>query len=370
MNVRLSLLIVLPLCAAACRAGSAAPTAAPTATVIPFPTFPPTPTETEAVPDTPTRTTSPTGPTSTAAATGDQTSPATPGTGTPADPGTDRAEFVSDVTVPDGTDFAPGVTFTKTWRVKNVGTSTWTQDYLMEFVLGTNMAAVSQINFPQDVPPGQTVDLSVEMTAPATGGTHSSLWHFRNPSGATFGVGLNSSDVIYVQIDVVGGPASPVRAASATPVRSATPAGTRAPTRTPSGPLNPIKVNRVSLSVNNASVTGNCPHTFVFTAIIEAEGGGTIRYQLEASTTSEGFQFSLPAVLESTFDTNGPHTHGVQYTLEIRDTVSAQAWVHILSPVDMQSERVAFALTCPTQPPPPPTVPPAATTTPTPASTP
>jgi len=40
--------------------------------------------------------------------------------------GCDRAQFISDVTVPDGTTFAPGATFTKTWRLKNSGTCTWT----------------------------------------------------------------------------------------------------------------------------------------------------------------------------------------------------------------------------------------------------
>ena len=37
----------------------------------------------------------------------------------------DLAQFVRDVTVPDGTTFLPGATFTKTWRLKNAGTCTW-----------------------------------------------------------------------------------------------------------------------------------------------------------------------------------------------------------------------------------------------------
>ena len=36
----------------------------------------------------------------------------------------DLAEFVADVTVPDGTDFTPGETFVKTWQLRNAGTST------------------------------------------------------------------------------------------------------------------------------------------------------------------------------------------------------------------------------------------------------
>ena len=42
---------------------------------------------------------------------------------------TDRAQFVADVTVPDGTRYDPGATFTKTWRLRNIGTCTWTTSW-------------------------------------------------------------------------------------------------------------------------------------------------------------------------------------------------------------------------------------------------
>ncbi len=48
---------------------------------------------------------------------------------------TDRAQFVADVTVPDGTRYDPGATFTKTWRLRNAGTCTWTTSYTMVFDL-------------------------------------------------------------------------------------------------------------------------------------------------------------------------------------------------------------------------------------------
>ena len=41
----------------------------------------------------------------------------------------DMAQFVADVTVPDGTTYAPGAAFTKTWRLKNIGTCTWSTSY-------------------------------------------------------------------------------------------------------------------------------------------------------------------------------------------------------------------------------------------------
>jgi hypothetical protein len=40
--------------------------------------------------------------------------------------GVDKADYVADITIPDGTNLAPGETFVKTWRIVNSGTSTWT----------------------------------------------------------------------------------------------------------------------------------------------------------------------------------------------------------------------------------------------------
>lgn len=249
----------------------------------------------------------------------------------------DRAEFVADITVPDGADYGPGAKFIKTWRVKNVGTSTWTTQFVIEFVIGANLAANSKVNLPNEAPPGATIDISVEMTAPTTPGNYTSLWQFRSPSGNKFGVGPNFNEAIYVQIDVVAG------------LGVNTPgAGTSIPTA--SGPLNPVKVTKVTLSVNNGTVTNECPYTFVFTTLLNVEGGGVVKYQLEVSTTTAGFQLQLPTPLESRFTTNAPQTFGASFTLEMRDTVQGQAWLHILSPTDMLSDKVAFSLTCPAQP--------------------
>src|SRR5512138_302063 len=72
----------------------------------------------------------------------------------------DRAQFVADVTVPDGAKFAPGSAFTKTWRLKNVGTCTWSTSYSLVFSSGEPMGGPASIAFPLNVPPGQMVDLS------------------------------------------------------------------------------------------------------------------------------------------------------------------------------------------------------------------
>src|SRR5512142_2557424 len=73
----------------------------------------------------------------------------------------DSAQFVSDLTVPDGSAFAAGAAFTKTWRLWNNGTCTWTTSYNLVWVGGDRMSALSPIKLPVNVPPGQMLDISV-----------------------------------------------------------------------------------------------------------------------------------------------------------------------------------------------------------------
>lgn len=122
------------------------------------------------------------------------------------------AQFVTDVTIPDGTRFAPGTAFTKTWRLKNIGTCTWTGQYYMAFVNGEAMGAPVSVMMPEIVPPGDTVDISVNLTAPATVGRKKGNWQLYNPAGVPFGIGWNAGGTFYVEIEV----------ATATPTPTAT----------------------------------------------------------------------------------------------------------------------------------------------------
>ena len=110
------------------------------------------------------------------------------------------ASFVSDVTIADGSYVAPGSTFIKTWRIRNNGTTTWTTNYKLVFVSGTQMAAQNYVNLPYNVGPGQSVDISVQMTAPTEAGSYKSEWKLVNESGTQFGVGTNCQTPVWAQI--------------------------------------------------------------------------------------------------------------------------------------------------------------------------
>ena len=98
---------------------------------------------------------------------------------------TDRAQFIADVTVPDGTRYDPGATFTKTWKLRNSGTCTWSTSYTMVFDSGTQMGTTASVAMPSSVPPGNSVDVSVPMTAPSAAGTRAGGTSRRGTAAAT-----------------------------------------------------------------------------------------------------------------------------------------------------------------------------------------
>ena len=116
----------------------------------------------------------------------------------------DWAQFVADVTVPDGATYAPNAAFTKTWRLKNIGTCTWTTSYSLVFDSGTKMGGPTSVNLPKSVAPGQTVDISINLTAPSSAGRYIGYWKFKNASGAAFGIGTSFNKAWWVEINVSG----------------------------------------------------------------------------------------------------------------------------------------------------------------------
>jgi len=110
----------------------------------------------------------------------------------------DQAAFVADVTIPDGSVVAKDQAFTKTWRLKNVGTCSWTSAYSIVFFSGNALGGPAVQAMVGNVDPGQTVDISVNMKAPSSPGGYVGYWKLRNSSGVTF-------TQFYVQISVGGG---------------------------------------------------------------------------------------------------------------------------------------------------------------------
>lgn len=99
--------------------------------------------------------------------------------------GENRAEWVSQ-SIADDTVFAPGETFTMTWQLRNVGTSSWTAGYRLRFYSGETFGAPAEILLGQIVLPGDTVEITIQMRAPNNAGTYRTDWVMSTESLANF----------------------------------------------------------------------------------------------------------------------------------------------------------------------------------------
>jgi len=116
----------------------------------------------------------------------------------------DAAAFIKDVTIPDGTFVQPGEKFTKTWRLQNIGTCSWTSSYSLVFINGDSLSGPTAMSLPRNVNPGDDIDLSVSLVAPSQNSHYKGYWKLRNASGAVFGIGSGSDVAFWVDVNVSG----------------------------------------------------------------------------------------------------------------------------------------------------------------------
>ena len=110
---------------------------------------------------------------------------------------------MADVTIFDNTDLRPLEPFTKTWRIKNIGTCSWTTDYKLAFLSGDKMNGPDSVAIPINVAPNQTVDLSVDLIAPSTPGNYQGFWQLQTADGKAFLLTASVKDHIWVKINVI-----------------------------------------------------------------------------------------------------------------------------------------------------------------------
>jgi hypothetical protein len=111
-------------------------------------------------------------------------------------------KFVKDITVPDMTQFGSNMSFTKSWRLRNIGTCTWTTGYSLVYDSGEQMSGPISISLPHNVAPGETIDLSVNLVAPGYPSVYTGYWKLKSDTGQTFGIGSAGNGVFWVQINV------------------------------------------------------------------------------------------------------------------------------------------------------------------------
>lgn len=166
------------------------------------------------------------------------------------------AQFITDVTVPDGTIMMPGQAFTKKWRIKNIGACAW-NGFSAVFDSGDAMGgpatnAIAALN------PGQEIDLAINLVAPNAPGNYRGYWRITTNGNVLVPI-VNGSQGKTFYVDIK------VQTATAVPTNTAT---TVAPV---------FSVTGVSYAVSTWSDAGhtNCPR---ITASITVNGAGNVDY--------------------------------------------------------------------------------------------
>jgi hypothetical protein len=207
----------------------------------------------------------------------------------------------------------------KTWRLKNSGSCTWNSNYKLVFDSGAVMEGASAVSFTGNVSPGQTVDLSVTLKAPATPGSYQGFWKLQNASGARFGIGATASVAFWVKITVAG---------TTTPSVTAT--------------SNFFAVTSVNGSVSPANIQTTCdasnPFRFTFSAAITTSTAGTVTYRWERSDGAVGPTQSLE------FSSAGTQT--VTTTWDLGADYSGWQRVYIDNPNHQAFNQINFTLDC------------------------
>jgi hypothetical protein len=132
---------------------------------------------------------SPAAPTGAASSALDLTAPS------PTPPCTNGLTYIQDLTVPDGSNFAPGQDIDKQWQVRNSGTCNWDQGYGLKLISGDAFGNQPLLPlFPARA--GAQAVLEIHFTAPPSGGLYECHWRAVDPQGQPFG------DAVYMQVSV------------------------------------------------------------------------------------------------------------------------------------------------------------------------
>ncbi len=200
-------------------------------------------------------------------------------------------------TIPDGTQYYMGESFTKTWTLRNTGTCTWNTSYKLVFDSGDSMNGPEYVYFPYAVDPEQDITVSVDLTVPSSAGTYTGYWALEGDDGNVFFTG------IYVQI----------KATSAA-----------------------FQVSSVTTDLKDREPS--CPYDYYYTVSITSTSAGKVKYYIE---DSEGGTSSTTTL---TFEKAG--TLEKDHHWQIASTGAYWVKVYIQTPNNQRFGPFKFDITC------------------------
>jgi hypothetical protein len=102
--------------------------------------------------------------------------------------------FEGDITIPDGSTLKPGDDFEKIWKIRNTGTCTWDEGYMLVFIAGDRAIDPYDFEFTKSddfVAPGAAINIGIWLTAPLAEGSYQGHWRMRTDNGYYFGTVLS-----------------------------------------------------------------------------------------------------------------------------------------------------------------------------------
>lgn len=247
--------------------------------------------------------------------------------------GDDRAEFIADVTIQDYSEQVVEDEITKTWRIRNVGETTWTTDYYLEFEKGDQMGADAKVYLTEDVAPNAYTDLSIDFTVPADAGEYASYWRLRNGDGELVGIDEENTPLsLYTVINAVeeGGDTGDTGDGGSS---------------SSGGIAGGATVTGATVSVDDASYSGSCPGQVTFTYTVTTSTAGNVNFYLNLTPSSPA-GYSFDATPEYSIAFTGGYTVTYTYTLFSNSSVSATAKVIAEGDKTFTSSPINFTINC------------------------
>lgn len=237
-------------------------------------------------------------------------------TGLPYSTRGDKASYVADVTIPDGTRMEPGKSFTKTWRLMNTGDTTWNTAYDLVFVSGSQLNGPASVPLPVEVEPGATVDLSVKLTAPVQTGSYRGYWMLRNNHGEYFGIGSAADKAVWVDILIGPGEGTPG-----------------------------VIITDLKVGAEAAVGRGGCPVSYALYFYVTVTRPVKIKYQWVGYSEMLGGNMAPFAVREVEVTEPGTFSVGPE-PFGVAATANGQLRVQIFEPENLISTPIEFSASC------------------------
>jgi hypothetical protein len=206
------------------------------------------------------------------------------------------------------------------------------------------MGNPASVPLPINVAPQQTVDLSVDMTAPDAAGHYEGLWRLQTADGTVFGVGDPAKDNLWVRISAIA-PAFSTPTATAEPPTSTFTAGPATATVT-------LTASASATATTESTAAPQMPYSFAANpceaqwqsnmGVLECPGkeGDAKGFVLpmERAQLEDGTTASLPSLL--TF----PHASSDGYILGVFPEYQVQAGDHFQASVGCEKDATACSV--------------------------